>query len=122
MGAILDRIFLRELQVETIIGIYDWERETRQTVSIDLEMATDNRAAAAADRIADALNYKSVAKRIIAFVEGSKFQLVETLAERIAAILLEEFEIPWVRVTVSKPGAIRGARDVGVCIERGAPL
>jgi len=118
----LDTIFLRELQVEAIIGIYDWERVAPQTISIDLEMATNNRAAAATDRIEDALNYKSVAKRIIAFVGSSDFQLVETLAERIAAILLEEFEIPWARVTVSKPGAIRGARDVGVCIERGARL
>jgi dihydroneopterin aldolase len=118
----LDTIFLRELQVAAIIGIYDWERVTPQTVSIDLEMAIDNRAAAAADRIEDALNYKSVAKRIIAFVGDSNFQLVETLAERIAAILLEEFAIPWVRVTVSKPGAIRGSRDVGVCIERGTRL
>ena len=116
----MDTIFLRELQVQTIIGIYDWERETPQTVSIDLEMATNNRTAAASDRIEDALNYKSVAKRVIAFTGDSRFQLVETLAERIAAILLEEFRIPWAKVTVSKPGAIRGARDVGVCIERGA--
>lgn len=115
----MDIIFLRELQVSAIIGIYDWERATPQTVSIDLEMATDNRAAAATDQIEQALNYKSVAKRISAFTEASQFQLVETLAERIAAILLEEFEIPWARVTVSKPGAIRGARDVGVRIERG---
>ena len=118
----MDTIFLRDLQVEAIIGIYDWERETRQTVSIDLEMATDNRAAAVTDSIEDALNYKSVAKRIIAFVGASDFQLIETLAERIASILLEEFAIPWARVTVSKPGAIRGARNVGVCIERGIPL
>ena len=100
-------------------GFLKWERETPQTVSIDLEMATDNRAAAAGDRIEDALNYKSVAKRIAAYVGDSRFQLIETLAERIAAILLEEFSIPWVRVLVSKPGAIRGARDVGVVIERG---
>lgn len=118
----MDTIFLHELRVEAIIGIYDWERETPQTVSIDLEMATDNRAAAASDSIEDALNYKSVAKRITAFVGDSSFQLVETLAERIAAILLEEFAIPWARVTVSKPGAIRGARNVGVCIERGVRL
>ncbi len=116
----MDTIFLRELQVTTIIGIYDWERVTPQTVSIDLEMATSCRAAAAADRIEDALNYKSVAKRITGFVAESRFQLIETLAERVAAILLEEFEIPWVRVTLSKPGAIRGARDVGIRIERGA--
>ena len=116
----MDIIFLRELAVETVIGIYDWERVTRQTVSIDLEMAADIRPAAASDDIADTLDYKAVAKRVIAFVGDSRFHLIEALAESVATILREEFGIAWVRVTVRKPGAIRGARDVGVRIERGA--
>ena len=117
----MDRIFLRDLRVETIIGIFDWERETPQTVSIDLEMATDVARAAQSDDIADALDYKAVAKRLIAFIGESRFQLVETLAERIATILREEFGVAWVRVTVNKGGAVRGASGVGVVIERGQP-
>ena len=115
----MDKIFLRELEIQTIIGIFDWERETKQTVSIDLEMATDVSRAAANDDIADARDYKSVAKRLISFVEESRFQLVETMAEKIAWIVLTEFNVPWVKVTLHKPGAIRGAKDVGICIERG---
>lgn len=115
----MDIIFLRDLRIDTVVGIWDWERRIRQTVSIDLEMAADIARAAATDSIDDTLNYKRVAKRLIAYVEASEFQLVETMAERIAEIVLEEFEVPWVRVTVNKPGAIRGSRDVGVRIERG---
>ncbi|MEJ2602236.1 MAG: dihydroneopterin aldolase [Gammaproteobacteria bacterium] len=115
----MDIIFLRDLRIETVVGIWDWERRIRQTVSIDLEMATDIARAAATDSIEDTLNYKKVAKRLQAFVGASDFQLVETMAERIAEIVLGEFDVPWVRVTVNKPGAIRGSRDVGVCIERG---
>jgi 7,8-dihydroneopterin aldolase/epimerase/oxygenase len=113
-----DCIFLRDLKVETTIGIWEWERRIRQYVSIDLEMAADIARAAATDRIEDTLNYKGVAKRVQEFVGESSFQLVETLAERIAALVLEEFGVSWVRVTVNKPGAIRGARDVGVSIRR----
>jgi dihydroneopterin aldolase len=102
-----------------VVGIWDWERRIRQTVSIDLEMATDIARAAATDSIEDTLNYKKVAKRLIAYVGESEFQLVETMAERIAEIVLGEFDVPWVRVSVNKPGAIRGSRDVGVRIERG---
>ena len=113
-----DAIFLRKLRVETIVGIWDWERKMRQTVSIDLKMGADIRQAATTDRIDDTLNYKLVAKRVRQFVGESEFQLVETLAEKIAEVLLQEFELPWVEVTVSKPGAIRGAQDVGVVIHR----
>ena len=112
-------VFLRDLRVETIIGIFEWERTTRQVVSIDLEMAADIARAAATDSIEDALDYKSISKRLIDFVAASSFQLVETLAEEIAGIVRHEFGVPWVKVTLSKPGAIRGARDVGVVIERG---
>jgi dihydroneopterin aldolase len=115
----MDIIFLREMKVDTVIGIWDWERKIRQTVVIDLEMAVDIRKAAASDHVDDTLNYKLVAKRLQQFISDSEFQLVETLAENIAAIVNDEFGVPWVRVRVNKPGAIRGARDVGVLIERG---
>ena len=115
----MDKIFLDELRIETIIGIWEWERKIRQTIIIDLEMSADIARAAATDDVADTLNYKSVAKRLQSFVGESSFQLVETLAERIAAIIREEFDVAWVKVTVHKPGAIRGSKDVGVIIERG---
>ncbi len=115
----MDIIYLRDLRIDTVIGIFPWERAIRQTVSLDLEMGWDIRRAAESDHIDHALDYKAVAKRIIAFVEASEFQLVETLAERIAHLVLEEFAVPWLRLRVSKPGAIRGAQDVGVIIERG---
>lgn len=114
----MDIIFLNDLRVETVIGIYDWERRVRQTVSIDLQMAADIRKAAAGDRIEDTLDYKAVAKRLIDFVGQAEFGLVETLAEQIARIVVKEFHVSWTRVTLNKPGAIRGARDVGVIIER----
>ena len=116
----MDTIFLQDMKVETVIGIWEWERKIRQTVSIDLDMSADIRKAAASDSVEDTLNYKSVAKRLQAFVGDSSFQLVETLAEKIATIVLEEFAVAWVRVRLSKPGAIRGAKDVGVLIERGS--
>lgn len=115
----MDKIFLSELKVDTVIGIWDWERKIRQTVVIDLEMSVDIAKAAATDRVEDTLNYKSVAKRIQSFVADSSFQLVETLAERIAGIVRDEFDVKWVKVRVNKPGAIRGSRDVGILIERG---
>jgi len=115
----MDKIFLDELKVDTIIGIWEWERRIRQTVVIDLEMSADIARAAATDDVVDTLNYKSVAKRVQEFVADSSFQLVETLAERIATIVREEFEVAWVRVRVNKPGAIRGSKAVGVMIERG---
>ena len=115
----MDIIFLKGLTIQTVIGIYDWERTIRQTVVIDLEMATDIRKAAATDDIAYTLDYKAVSKRIISFVEESSFFLVETLAEKITLILLEEFGVPWVRLTLNKKGAISGASDVGIQIERG---
>ena len=115
-----DIVYIKDLQVKTIIGIFDWEREIKQIVSIDLEMATDIRAAAASDHIDDALNYKSIGKRITAFVEQSEFQLVETLAERIAEIVQNEFGVKWLKLRLSKPGALRGSADVGLIIERGS--
>ena len=116
----MDIVFINDLRIETIIGIYDWERKVKQTISLDLEMGTDIRTSAETDAIEDTLNYKAVAKRLIAFVGESEYQLVETLAEKIAEIVLKEFNVPWVKLTVRKPGAVRGSRDVGVVIERGS--
>ena len=116
----MDRIFITALTAETVIGIYDWEREVKQRLEIDLEIWMDLRAAATSDAIEDTLNYKSVAKRVLAFVEASRYRLVEALAGEIARIVLEEFKVARVRVTVHKPGAIRHSRDVGVIVERGA--
>lgn len=118
MNAEQDIIFLENLEVECIIGIFDWEREQRQTVRIDLEMYTDIRKAASTDSIEDALNYKSVAKAIIKMVENSQYNLVETMAEEIAKICTEQFQIPRIKLRVSKPGAIRGSKDVGIMIQR----
>ncbi len=115
----VDITFIEDLKVDTVIGIYDWERQIRQTISIDLEMGCDISLAAAEDTIDHCLDYKSVAKRIISFVEAAEYQTVETLAEKIAAIVREEFQVPWLRLKLSKPGAVRGSKNVGVLIERG---
>jgi len=113
-----DRLFLRGLEVECIIGFIDWERRLPQKVVIDLELPVDCVRAAAQDSVQDTTDYKTIAKRVLAFVGASEFHLVETLAQRLAALLLEEFGLAWVRLTINKPGAIRHARDVGVTIER----
>lgn len=118
-GYLMDIVFLRDLRIETVIGIYDWERKIKQTIVLDLEMSTDVSRAAASENIADALDYKAVTKRLISFVEESEFQLVETLAERCAGIIRKEFDVRWVRLTLNKIGAVSAARDVGVIIERG---
>jgi dihydroneopterin aldolase len=114
----MDKIFIHALKTETIVGIFDWERQVKQTVLIDLELSADIAKAALSDSIHDTLNYKRVAKRVLAFVEGSQFHLVETLAEHVAMLMLEEFGVAWVRISLSKPGAIRSSRDVGVLLER----
>ena len=114
----MDRVFIEGLEIEALIGIYDWERRIRQTLVFDLELAFDNRRPAASDDIADTLNYKDVSKRLIEYVGASDFGLVETLAERCAAIVLDEFGVSQVRLKLSKPGAVRGAKAVGVIIER----
>jgi len=114
----MDTIFVSGLTTECIIGIWDWERRVRQKVVVDIEMAADIRRAARTDSIEDTLDYKKVAKRLLQFVGESQFQLVETLTERIAEIVIREFDVAWVRVRLNKQGAIRGARDVGIQIER----
>lgn len=115
----MDRVFIEALEIEALIGIYDWERRIRQPLVFDIEMAFDNRKPAASDDIADTLDYKAVSKRLIDYVSQSSFGLVETLAERCVAIILDEFAVSHVRLKLSKPGAVRGARAVGVIIERG---
>jgi dihydroneopterin aldolase len=113
-----DRIFLRGLTAECIIGFIEWERRVKQTVVVDLELPVDCRRASVSDDVADTVDYKKVAKRVLGYIEGSELKLVETLAHRLALLLLEEFGLEWVRISVNKPGAIRGSRDVGVVIER----
>ena len=113
-----DRIFLHGLTAECIIGFIDWERRVKQTVVLDIELPVDCRHASLTDEVADTLDYKKVAKRVLAFVAASEFKLVETLAHRVALLILEEFAVEWVRVALNKPGAIRNSRDVGVVIER----
>ncbi len=115
----MDIIYLHDLKIECIIGIWEWERRIKQTIILDLDMAADIHRAAATDSIEDTINYKAVAKRLIEFVGQSQFQLVETLAEKVAGIMLAEFKLRWVRVRINKKGAVRGAGDVGVVIERG---
>jgi 7,8-dihydroneopterin aldolase/epimerase/oxygenase len=116
----MDKIFLSQLSVECIVGIWDWERRVKQTVIIDVELAADIRKAAATDHIDDTIDYKRVAKRLLSFVGESQFQLVETLTEAIAKVIVTEFGVSWVKVRLNKRGAIRGARDVGIEIERRA--
>jgi dihydroneopterin aldolase len=113
-----DTIFLEGIRTRCVIGIYDWERRIRQKILIDLELPTDAAAAARRDSIEDALDYKAVIKKSVAFVSRSKFYLVETLADRLARFILEEFNLPHVRLRLSKPGALRDCRNVGVVITR----
>ena len=115
----MDLVYIRDLEINTTIGIYDWEREIKQVVSLDLEMAANMRPAAREDNIQLALDYKKVAKRVIEFVENSSYQLVESLAEEVAHLVMQEFNIPWLRLRLGKPGAVTGSREVGVVIERG---
>jgi dihydroneopterin aldolase len=117
----MDRVFIEDLNVQTVIGIYDWEREIKQVVSLNLEMEFNITRAAETDSIEDTLDYKAVSKRMIRFIEDSEFQLVEALAERCAAIVLAEFPVTWLRLKLGKPGAVRGSSAVGVIIERGTP-
>lgn len=114
----MDIIYLQDLRIEAVIGVYPWERCVKQIISLDLEMAADIRRAAASDRLDTTLDYKAVAKRLIDFVGHSEFQLVETLAERIAGIVIMEFGVSWLRLRLNKPGAISSAAGVGILIER----
>ncbi len=99
-----DRIFLRGLTAECVIGFIDWERRVKQTVVVDLELPVDCRQAAVSDDVNDTVDYKKVSKRVLAFIEASEFMLVETLAQRLAMLILEEFPIEWLRLSINKPG------------------
>ena len=115
----MDIVYITQLEIDTVIGVYDWERKIRQKITVDLEMATDISRAGRSDDLVDALDYKAISKRIITFVEASEFMLVEALAENVAAVLIEEFKISWLKLTIGKPGALSSAKDVGIIIERG---
>jgi len=115
----MDIIYINDLRIEAVIGVYAWERQLKQVLIFDLELGTDIRTAALTDSVADTLNYKEVAKRVMAFVTDSRYQLVESLAEAVAELIIKEFDIPWLRLRLNKQGAVRGVRDVGVIIERG---
>ncbi len=114
-----DTVFLRGLEIDTVIGVYDWEREVRQCLLVDLEMAWDIKPAASTDDVQDALDYSAVARRLREFAAAQRFLLIERMAEEMAALLIDEFAVPWLRLRLSKPGAVREALDVGVLIERG---
>lgn len=114
----MDKVFIEGLEVDTVIGIHDWERRIRQALRFDLELGFDNRKPAASDDVADTLDYDAISRRLTAFVQASEFGLVETLAERCAALLIEEFGVAWLRIKLSKPGAVGNAVAVGVVIER----
>jgi len=115
----MDIVYIKGLRTDSVIGIHDWERGIRQELVVDLELSTDNRAAAATDSIAQAVDYEAISRRVLAFVEASDFQLIETLAERVVELIMAEFQVPWVRLCLGKPGAVAAAADVGVVIERG---
>ncbi len=116
----MDTVHIRGLRTEAVIGVYDWERDIRQELVVDLELASDNRAAAATDAIEEAVDYAAISSRVLAFIEGSECQLIETLAEQLAALVMSEFGVPWLRLRLDKPGAVAEAESVGVEIERGA--
>lgn len=115
----MDTVFIRDLRLDVVIGVFDWERQVQQKISIDLEMATDNTIPAKSDALEDTLDYKAITQRIRELAEQNQPQLVETLIEIIANTIIEEFQIPWLRLTIAKPGAVRGSAAVGVTIERG---
>lgn len=115
----MDIIYIRDLRVDTVIGVYAWERRLRQTLVFDIELGTDIRAAGASDALEDTLDYAAVARRVTEFTRAAELQLVESLAERLAGLIQQEFHVPWLRLTVNKRGAVRGARDIGIVIERG---
>lgn len=115
----MDIVFVRDLRVDTIVGVYDWERQIKQTLVFDIDMATDIHCAAETDNLQFAINYHAVSLRVAAYVEAHHTALIETLAEDVAALIRTEFKVPWVRLQLTKPNAVLGARSVGVIIERG---
>ncbi len=115
----MDIIFLRELRVETLIGVYEWEKRVPQTLQLDLEIALPDGRAGQSDDLADSLDYAQITAHIRKVLATRHFGLLEALAEHIARILLDDFKAPWVKISVAKLQAIRDCRQVGICIERG---
>ncbi|MEZ5478779.1 MAG: dihydroneopterin aldolase [Thiolinea sp.] len=115
----MDIVYIRDLRLQAGIGIYPWEKAIKQQVRIDLEMAWDNTVPAASDDIEDALNYKAAAQKVTECVQAQHYDLVERMAEEVAAMLMQDMKVPWLRLTIGKPGAVKQAAEVGVCIERG---
>ncbi|WP_261816609.1 dihydroneopterin aldolase [Vibrio gallicus] len=117
---IQDRVFIEQLEVITTIGVYDWEQQIKQKLVLDIEMAHDNRPAGNSDDVSDALDYFSVSQAILQHIENGRFLLVERVAEEVASIIMQQFNVPWVKIRVRKPGAVPQASSVGVVIERGS--
>lgn len=115
----MDKVFISGLKADAVIGVFDWEREIRQTLIVDVEMAADIKKASLTENLADALDYNAISIRLVSYIEQSSFQLIETLAEHLSDILREEFSVKWLKLTLSKPGAVKAANNVGVIIERG---
>ena len=118
----MDIVFIEQLSVITTIGVYDWEQTIEQKLVFDIELGWDNRQAAASDNVNDCLSYADISEAVVKHVEGSRFALVERVADEVAEILMSRFKSPWVRIKVSKPGAVARAANVGVIIERGQNL
>ena len=118
----MDIVFIEQLSVITTIGVYDWEQTIEQKLVFDIEMGWDNRKSAKSDDVNDCLSYADISETVIGHVEGQRFALVERVAEEVAELLLEKFNSPWVRIKLSKPGAVARAANVGVIIERGTNL
>lgn len=114
----MDIIYLHNLRVDTVIGVWEWERRIRQTLILDIELATDFRRAGASDDIADTIDYKAVCDRVTTFTQTSAFKLIEALGDHLARIIFDEFGVQWLRLRITKQGVLRNVRDVGICIER----
>ena len=113
-----DRIYGEDLRVKGTIGIFDWEKKIKQEISLSYEIDHDNLSASKEDKIEATTDYKTITKKIISFIEENKFELVETFAEKIAEMVIKDFDVNWIKLRVSKPGALRFSKDVGVIIER----
>ena len=115
----MDTVFIRGLKVKATVGVFEWERQIRQNLVLDLDLRTDAARAAASDELEDSVDYKAISQRVAEFVEASEYKLVESLADALANLIREEFKVDWLRLRVSKPYAVRIAREVGVVVERG---
>ncbi|MFB9216676.1 bifunctional dihydroneopterin aldolase/7,8-dihydroneopterin epimerase [Vibrio sinaloensis] len=115
----MDKVFIEQLEVITTIGVYDWEQQIKQKLVLDIEMAHDNRPAGKSDDVVDALDYAQVSGAVLTHIEGGRFLLVERVAEEVAELIMQRFNVPWVKIRLTKPGAVAQAKGVGVVIERG---